>query len=62
MEYNADIVHRHIDYTNITIPEGLLKVQDLQETYRSLKGLEMMLQEVTRKSDLTRREEDLIFS
>jgi hypothetical protein len=62
MEYNADITHRHMDFSNITVPEGLLKIKDLQDTYRSLGALELMLKQASQNSEENKKEEEIIFT
>jgi hypothetical protein len=41
MEYNAGVKHREIFSTsNITVPQSLLKIDDLKRTYTSLHQIE----------------------
>jgi hypothetical protein len=62
MEYNADITHRENTFdSNVTVPAGLLKVQDLKHTYQTMASFEALLRQVKDTAPTIKKEEDLIF-
>lgn len=61
MEYNSDIAHRHVEEGEVKIPDGLLNVKDLHETYRSMATLESLLKTISSKAQFYKKEDDSIF-